>query len=124
MTPVVAWPLALVLLFQSPGDGGALTDSKPGEIKSLYWDVFDTTEVWLRVSPEAPDGKSPAPLRLVFQAFYPGRKPKGAPKRLGVRVVGPAVADMSLRLTIDDKTFDLTGPEGASTLTDQAKRAR
>jgi len=116
MTSVLAWHLALFLPFQAPGDGGALTDSKPGEIKSIYWDVFDTTEVWLRVSPEAADGKGPAPLRLVFQAFYPGRQPKGPPKRLGVRVVGPAVADLSLRLTIDGKTFDLTGPEGSSRL--------
>ena len=115
---MAALPLqaCLLLLLQAPGEGWALTDIKPGEIGKLYWDLLDTTEVWVRLNPEVPDGKGPAPLRLVFQAFYPGREPKGPPKRVGARVVGPAVADLSFRLTFDGRTVDLTGPDGSSRL--------
>jgi hypothetical protein len=116
MMAALACQACLLLLLQAPGDGWAVTDSKPGEIRKLYWDLFDTTEVWVRLSPEVPDGKGPAPLRLVFQAFYPGREPKGPPKRIGARVVGPAVADLSFRLAFDGTTVDLTGPEGNSRL--------
>jgi hypothetical protein len=30
-----------VALAPGSGDGWALTDSKPGEIRKLYWDLFD-----------------------------------------------------------------------------------
>jgi hypothetical protein len=114
-------PLAL-LLFQGPGDGWALV---PGtrEVKRLYWDLFQTTEVWVRLVPENPDGKPPL-VSLVFQAFFPGRaerdpysglprEPKGPPARLVVQAQPlplTVIRDLSLRLFVDGKTVELTGP--------------
>jgi hypothetical protein len=105
-----------LLLLQAPGDGWAIAPGKPGEVKHLYWDLFDTTEVWVQLTPELPDGKGQAPLRLVFQAFYKGHEANGTPSRIDARVVGPAVADLSFRLTYEGKSADLTGPEGHSRL--------
>ena len=112
MTDMVLVP-ALLLLLQAPGDGWGMAPGKPGEVKHLYWDLFNTTEVWVQVMPERPDGKGPTPLQLVFQAFYTGREAKGAPARVGARVVGPTI-DLLFRLTYDGKTADLTGPQGNS----------
>ena len=77
-----------VLLFQGPGDGWAnVPDAR--QVKRLYWDLFKTTEIWVRLIPETPGGKPPL-VNLIFQAFYPGvpardpytgqpREPKGPP---------------------------------------------
>ena len=116
MTGMALVPVLSLLLVQAPGDGWAVAPGTPGEVKHLYWDLFDTTEVWLQLRPELPDGKGPAPLQLVFQGFYKGREAKGAPSRVGGRVVGPAVADLSFRLIYEGKTADLTGPQGNSRL--------
>jgi hypothetical protein len=100
MTLVLVPTLSLFLL-QAPGDGWAMAPGRPGEVKHLYWDLFDTTEVWVQIRPDSPEGKGPAPLQLVFQGFYKGREAKGTPGRVGARVVGPAVADLSFRLTYE-----------------------
>jgi hypothetical protein len=114
MTFGFIWRIPLLLALQAPGDGWALKESQPGEIGRVYWALFDTTEVWVRLDPDTPGGSGKAPLRLVFQVFYQGREAKGPPKRLGLRAVGPAVADLSLRLTLDGTTIDLTGRDGSS----------
>ena len=116
MTDTLLVPTLSLFLLQAPGDGWGMAPGKLGEVKRLYWELFDTTEVWVQVKPEVPEGKGPTPLQLVFQAFYNGREPKGAPARVGARVVGPAVADLSFRLTYDGRTVDLTGPQGNSRL--------
>lgn len=111
-----------VLLFQGPGDGWAnVPDAR--QVKRLYWDLFKTTEIWVRLIPESPEGK-PGLVNLIFQAFFPGvperdpytglpREPKGPPARL-VLVAQPlpmtVIHELSLRLVVDGQTIDLTGP--------------
>ena len=111
-----------VLLFQGPGDGWVLV-SDTGHVKRLYWDLFQTTEVWLSLIPEDPAGTPPL-VTFIFQAFFPGqaerdpysglpREPKGPPARLVLRAQAlplTLVRQYTLRLEIDDKTVDLTGP--------------
>jgi hypothetical protein len=110
-----------ILLFQGPGDGWVLVPSTR-QVKRLYWDLFQTTEVWLSLIPEDPAGTHPL-VTLIFQAFFPGRaerdpysglprEPKGPPARLVVRAQGlplTVISHLTLRLEIDDKTIDLTG---------------
>ena len=43
--------LALAIVLQGPGDGWAFVHDT-GKVKTLYWELFDTTEVWLRLIPE------------------------------------------------------------------------
>src|SRR5688500_17336400 len=93
--PLFGFALSLVLLVQLPGGGWTLAPAPPREVKRLYWELVETTEVWVRLTPGYPSGNAPL-LSLVFQAFFPGRQPrepyslrpqwpKGEPVRLVVR---------------------------------------
>ena len=111
--------LALFLL-QGPGEGWNLVQAPPREVKRVYWELFETTEVWVLLLPGSPQGE-PAPVNIVFQAFFSGRAkrdpysklpqwPKGEPETLTVRVQPFPMTvnyDLSLRLVVDDETFDL-----------------
>ncbi len=116
----MAWLLAL-FLFQAPGEGWNLVQAPPREVKRVYWDLFETTEVWVLLLPGGPQGE-PAPVNVVFQAFFSGRAkrdpysklipqwPKGKPERLTVRVQPfpmTVLNEPSLRFVVDDETFDL-----------------
>jgi len=115
-------PLMLLLL-QSPGDGRAFSQAPAREVKRLYWELNQTTEIWVQLIPESPDGKPPL-VSLVFQALFPGpaerdpysglpKWPRGAPARLAVRAEPlplTLIRELSLQLVIDGKTLDLTGP--------------
>jgi hypothetical protein len=76
--------LAGLLLAQAPGDGWALAQAPPREVWTLYWDLFQTTEVWVRLEPADPGGKPPL-AALILQALFPGREAKGPPAKLVVR---------------------------------------
>ena len=80
-----------LLLVQGSGDGWALVHDTR-QVKRLYYDLFQTTEIWVRLIPEDSEGKPPL-VNLIFQAFFPGRaerdpytglprEPKGPPARL------------------------------------------
>lgn len=113
--------LALFLL-QAPGDGWTFAPAPPREVKRLYWDLFQTTEVWVRLLPEGPHEKPPL-VNLIFQAFFAGRAkrdpysglplwPKGEPGRLTLRAQPlplTLIRELSLRLVIDGNTVDLAG---------------
>jgi hypothetical protein len=106
---------AALLLWQAPGDGWGVVDSRPREVKRLYWDLFQTTELWVTLSPVTAD--TVAGPRFAFQAFFPGREVKERPQRIQVKALAGGMAtDLSLRMTIDGKTTDLTGPDGSSFL--------
>jgi hypothetical protein len=126
MPPALAGSLALValLLLQAPGDGWAIATGSPREVRHVYWDLFQTTEVWVRLVPEDPQG-GPRLLNLVFQALFPGRAerdpysgrpqwPSGTPRTLRVRaepLPTTVVRELSLRLVIDGRSIDLAGPD-------------
>jgi hypothetical protein len=115
--------VAIALLLVLPQSGPALLHTPPRDVGRIYWELVPETEVFVRLIPENPDGRPPL-VALVFQAFYPGRAerdpysglprwPKGAPARLTV-IAEPLpltlIRELSLRLVIDGKTLDLTGP--------------
>jgi hypothetical protein len=115
----MVWLLAL-FSFQGPGEGWNLAQAPPREVKRVYWDLLETTEVWVLLLPGSPQG-DPAPVKIVFQAFFSGRAkrnpysklpewPKGEPERLTVRVQPfpmSLLKELSLQLVVDDETFDL-----------------
>jgi hypothetical protein len=111
---------------QAPDEGWGVAGVKPREVRRIYWDLLETTEVVVRVIPIGPDGK-PIRVNLLFQAFFPGRErrdwntglpqwPKGPPARLTVTAQAFAltfvIPALSLRLLIDGTPVDLTGPGG------------
>jgi hypothetical protein len=121
---MAAWLVAPVLTVVLGQSGWALTQSPPREVRRLYWELVPETEVWVRLIPEDPEGTAPL-VNLVFHAFYPGRAerdpytglpawPQGAPTRLTVSaepLPQTLIRDLSLRVVIDDRTIDLTGPD-------------
>ena len=101
--------LLLAALLQAPGDGWAFVHDT-GKVKTLYWELFDTTEVWLRLIPQRASGEAPL-QNLIFQAFFPGKQPKGRPARVVVRALPlplTIIREPMLRFSVDGKALDLT----------------
>lgn len=123
MLAASVFALPLLALPQAPGAGWVVAPAPPREVKRVYWELFETTEIWVRLDPAGPDRRAPL-VSLLFQAFFPGRAqrepysllprwPTRAPSRLVVRAEPfplTAIRDLSLRLVIEDLLFDLTGP--------------
>ncbi len=117
--------LIMLLVGQSPGDGWAIQSSPAREVRRLYWELFQTTEVWVRIEPQHPESQSPL-VSLVFQAFFSGSAnrnpysglpevPSGEPARLVIKAEPlplTAIRELSLRFIIDGRTLDLTPPGG------------
>ena len=106
---MVLQALTLVLLLQAPGDGWALAQVPDREVKTLYWELFDTSETWVSVIPSGPKDEPPL-TRLILQAFFVGKSTAGPPSRVVLRALGlpmTIMRDYSLKLTVDDKAFDL-----------------
>jgi hypothetical protein len=59
---------------------------RDGEIRALYSQLQDQTEIWLTLEPRSPDGK-PAPpgLILTFTWRFAGKQPAAPPENVDVR---------------------------------------
>jgi hypothetical protein len=79
-----AFFLAAIPTVQGPGDGFNLAPSAPREIKTLYWELFKTTEIWVRLSPEGKDNK-PAPVSLIFYVTFSGKELSSEPTQIAIR---------------------------------------
>jgi hypothetical protein len=43
--------LLWLLLAQGPGEGWNVVQAAPREVKRVYWELFETTEVWVLLLP-------------------------------------------------------------------------
>lgn len=111
-----------VFLLQAPGHGWGVAQVQPREVKRIYWELQQTTEIVVRIVPVDSDGR-PVQVDLVFQAFFPGRPervgaemqwPKGPPSRLALTAqafpLTFVIPELSLRFEIDGVPVDLMGP--------------
>jgi hypothetical protein len=125
MAHLAVWAMASALTALLTQSGWALAGAKPREIGRTYRELIPEMEVWLRLVPEDPEGKPPL-VNLVFHAFSPGRARRepyslwpqwsqGEPARL-ILSAEPlplaVVRELVLRVEIDGRTIDLTGPGG------------
>jgi hypothetical protein len=115
--------LSLLLLPQGPGSGWAMVDAPPRNVRRLYWELQETTEVWVRLTPRNADDGEPL-VNLVFQAFFPGRAardpytalpqwPAGVPARMVIRAEPlplTVIRALSPRLVLDGHSFNLAEP--------------
>jgi hypothetical protein len=110
-----AFFLAITPSIQAPGDGINLAPSAPREIKTLYWELFNQTEIWVRLSPEGKDNK-PAPVSLIFYITFPGKEPQSEPEQITVRAQADprfVASKFSLKLIPrPGAPLDLVGPLG------------
>jgi len=107
--------LAVMPTVQGPGDGYNFAPSSAREVKTLYWELFQTTEIWVRLAPEGRDHK-PAPLSLIFYVTFPGKELSIEPTDITIRAQADprfAAAKFSLKLAPKPgQPFDLVGPLG------------
>ena len=64
----------------------ALPPPRDGDIRALYWELRNESEVWLTLEPKSPDG-NPAPkaMTLTFTRRFPGKWPDKQPPRFEIR---------------------------------------
>ena len=81
---IVIAGLSIVAAWLSAGQ--ALPPPRNGEIRALYWQLQDQTEVWLTLEPRSSDGK-PAPpgMILTFTSRFAGKQPKAPPETIDAR---------------------------------------
>ena len=104
------------VLAQAPGAGWAVKPTPPRQVAEVYWDLHTTTEVWTRIELRRPTGVV-APVDLVVQATWPGRRRTAAPHTIRLLAQGGPLAVVfspGFALTLADehggeRTLDLTG---------------
>ena len=105
--------IAMMPLVQAPGEGYNLLPTPPRQIKSLYFELFKTTEVWVRLTPVGKDGQ-PAPVSLIFSTTFSGKKQAKIPADINIRAqVDPlfVASKFSLKLELPPgELLDLTAP--------------
>jgi hypothetical protein len=61
------------MMSQAPGSAWVLAPTPERTVRTLYWQLFDSTEIWTRIAPKAPDASRPLPLNLIFSATFKGK---------------------------------------------------
>lgn len=80
---LMLFPLLTTLLLASPQ---ALPPPRDGDIRVLYWELRNETEVWLTLEPKLVTGAPPPPLmNLTFTLHFPGKRPKAQPDHVEMR---------------------------------------
>lgn len=101
-----SWPLSL--------GSCAVLQAPPGEVRSLYWDLYQHTEVCVNLAPQSgPEG--PSPLAFSFSFTHTGRERKASPAFVVLHVQLPptyVVLSASLHIVLDQaERFDLTASQ-------------
>lgn len=93
-------PLLSAQLLPPPGDG---------DIRQVYFEIQNRSEIWLTLKPKSPKG-GPAPM-LTFTFSSPGKGTAASPKQIEVRAYAPMWTPRSdLVFVLDDQQkIDLHG---------------
>jgi hypothetical protein len=98
----------------------ALPPPRDGEIRVLYWELQDRTDVWLTLEPKTTSGQpAPTVMLLTLNFTFPGKIPKARPEHVDLRAQPGMMwaPQVQLSLVIDGVSFDLA-PAGAVGLGD------
>jgi hypothetical protein len=90
----------------------ALPPPRDGDIRVLYYEFRDLTEVWLTLLPKGPAGED-LPISLTFDVAFPGKRPAAPLTQVWMRAhVGKMWNPRPiLTLVLDGKTtLDVAGP--------------
>ena len=105
--------LAMAVAFSSVFPPQLLPPPKDGDIRVVYWELRNESEVWLTLEPKSADGRS-APL-ITFTHTFPGKPPGPPAKQIEVRAFGWAPS-AELRFELDARErIELSPPGGILT---------
>lgn len=88
------------------GHGWAVTPAGDREIRSVYFDLFETTETWIVIEPLGLDERDRPPITLYVSVQYPGRRLTSTPGFVQVRAQ-TNLAVQPLRLRTETLSFEL-----------------
>jgi hypothetical protein len=78
--------LPLVTLVLTATVVQALPPPRDGDIRALYWELRNETEVWVTLEPMSPAGKrAPQAMTLTFTRRFAGKWPDNQPARFEIR---------------------------------------
>ena len=102
--------------------GQALPPPRDGEIRALYRELRNETEVWLTIEPRSADGK-PGPTGMIVTCTvrFPGKQPKAPPQDIDVRAYAGFLwaPKVEFWLLLDDREkIDLVPPGAVALATD------
>ena len=111
--PLPASFLALALVV-APGAarGQALPPPRDGDVRVLYHELRDLTEVWLTLEPKGPSGDE-LPISLAFHVAFTGKRPAAPLTQVEMRAYVGRLWNPQpvLTLVVDEKAkLDLAGP--------------
>ena len=110
---ISALMLATAVAFAPAPPWQLLPPPKDGEIRVVFWELRNESQVWLTLEPKTADGGS-APL-LTFTHTFSGRLPGPPAKQVEVRAFGWAPS-AELRFVLDDRErIELSAPDGILT---------
>ena len=97
--------LPLLLASSAPPAGlaaQALPPPRDGDVRALYWELQNETQVWLTLQPQGTEGKT-API-LAFTLRFAGKRPAAPPAEIELRAsVGMIWAPrVDLSITLDE----------------------
>lgn len=104
--------LALVVAPEAPR-GQALPPPRDGDIRVLYHELRDLTEVWLTLEPKGP-ASDDLPISLMFHVAFTGQRPSARLTQVEMRAYVGRLWNPrpELTLLLDEKTkLDLAGPD-------------
>jgi hypothetical protein len=94
--------------------GQALPPPRDGEIRALYRELQNQTEIWLTIEPRSSEGTpAPAGMILTFSSRFAGKKPKAPPENVYVRAYAGMMwaPRVEFWLLLDDRDrIDLVPP--------------
>lgn len=92
-----------------PGSGWMVVSSQERELKILYWDLFDKTEVWTSVVPRTTSNGQRIPVRLIFSATLNGKAPTLADSaRLPIATDITVLAQSDPRAVLPARSYSLS----------------
>jgi hypothetical protein len=115
-----------LLMAQAPGSGWAVAPGPERTVRTLYWRLFDRTEIWTRILPKDAGASRRLPFELIFSATFAGdvetadRRKGSAPLEITILAQPSPVAalpipSLSFVLVTDDgHRFDLVASGEAS----------
>jgi hypothetical protein len=112
----VRWTSVVGTLALAFAPGHALAQALPpprdGDVRVLYHELRDLTEVWLTLEPKGPAGET-LPILLTFNVAFPGKRPAVPVTQVEMRAYVGRLWNPrpELTLVLDGKTtLDVAGP--------------